>query len=122
MAKKKIAVFPLPRIKATVSERNPHWKAPEGLKPHEAGYFTDYNWHVIRQVEVLTLNFQAGSMRVRIAQGDYTGRVVDIPAAEFFRQCTVSPVLDNTQAHGGTGANTCVEVDGIKPYDNDDIQ
>lgn len=122
MAKKRIPAFPLPLIKATVSERNPHWKEPEGLKPHQAGYFNGYNWHVIRQVEVLTLNFQAGSMRVRIAQGDYAGRVVDIPAAEFFRQCTVSPVLDKTPAHGGVGENTYIEVDGIKLYDSDDIQ
>ena len=124
MAKKKIPAFPLPLIKATVSELNPNWKAPEGLKPHERGYFDGYRWQVIRQVEVLTLNFQSGSMRVRIAQGDYAGQVVDIPAAEFFKQCTVSPALDVKHAvvRGGVGANTYVEVDGTRWYDSDDIQ
>ena len=83
--KKKVPAFPLPVITATLQTHVDGWVPPVNKDPADPSYFDGYYVNVDVEVEVLTVNFQTGTMRVRSA---YYG-VRDILAHQFFEQYNV---------------------------------
>ena len=80
MGKKTSPAFDLPGIQMTMEEVSP---------------FTHKGDRVVVVVEVLTLNFNSGSMRVRLVSypgcSYYNGNIYDCSADRFFEQLEIIP-------------------------------
>lgn len=85
MPKMKPPKFPLPKLVTTLKVVNEEWDEED---EDDESYYVDREF----EVEVLTLNFNSGTMRVRIVdmEAPYDcAMIYDIDAAPFFEQFKV---------------------------------
>jgi hypothetical protein len=82
----------LPKITLKVAVRNPDWVADRT----DASNMDRYYIKVDRECEVLQLNLNAGTMRVRFRNPDvtmkkgFTNNTTDVAIAPFFEQYTIA--------------------------------
>lgn len=122
MAKKRIPAFPLPVVRTAVKEFNPDWKPNPQMHNNQPGYYDGYTHEVIRKCEVLTVNFQSGTMRVRAIEGNNQGNVYDTSASDFFVLYKGLRTPDEILIRVEDGENSYTQIGTMRIYDTDDLQ